>query len=165
MNYYRISEEESSRLLNSIEIYHPYGVVGSLPWQLADNTIGFGSIAVHIDLLSIAENIKTFSEGTDPESSDIFKIRNNLKQAKRIVFLGFAFHKLNMELLKPTDLTLVLGAEPVIKCFATTFGISDSDKEVVSSLVSELFGEKIIINMANVACSDFFSEYWRGLAF
>ena len=112
-----------------------------------------------------ATDIKTFTEGTDPESSDIAQIRKNIKETNRIVFMGFAFHKLNMSLLKPADLTLTLGKTPSIRCYATTLGVSDSDKEIVSSQVSELFGEDIIINMANVSCKDLFSEYWRGLSF
>jgi len=165
INYYKIYEETASNLLSHIEFYHPYGVVGPLPWQKTDNPTDFGNISDSIKLLSIAENIKTFTEGTDPESSNIVQIRNDIKEAKRIVFMGFAFHKLNMELLKPTNLTLKLGGKPTIKCFATTLGISNSDKQVVSSQVSELFGEKIIINMANVSCYNLFSEYWRGLGF
>jgi hypothetical protein len=165
INYYKINEESASRLISNIEVYHPYGAVGSLPWQRAENPTDFGVIPDANKLLSIAENIKTFTEGTDPESSNIVQIRNGIKEAKRVVFMGFAFHKLNMELLKSTNLTKVLGGEPTKKCFATTLGISESDKEVVSSQISELFGEKVTINMANVSCNDLFSEFWRGLAF
>lgn len=165
INYYKIEEEAASKLISHIEIYHPYGAVGSLPWQRSDNPTDFGANPDANKLLSIAENIKTFTEGTDPESSNIVQIRNNIKEAKRVVFIGFAFHKSNMELLKPPNLTHVLGGKPTIKCFATTLGISTSDKRVVSSQIAELFGEKLNVNMANISCNDLFSEYWRGLAF
>jgi hypothetical protein len=31
-NYYRLSNIEASELMEYLEIYHPYGVVGTLPW-------------------------------------------------------------------------------------------------------------------------------------
>lgn len=52
-------------------------------------------------LLKLVVGIKTFSEGTDPESSDILEIRKHMGKANVLVFLGFAFHKLNMELINP----------------------------------------------------------------
>ena len=70
-------------------------MVGSLPWQTRNNSIDFGETPDPNTLLSIADSIKTFTEGTDPDSSDIAQIRKNIKETNRIVFMGFAFHKLN----------------------------------------------------------------------
>lgn len=164
VNYYRITEKEASKIVSYIDIYHPYGKVGDLPWQQQCNdSTEFGEKPSTKKLLSLAGRIKTFTEGTNPDSSDIVAIREKVENTKRIVFLGFAFHKLNMELIKPiknsrSDL-------PEINCYATTLGISENDKKVISDQISHLYGTDISTKMANVVCKKLFTEYWRSLSF
>ncbi|MCP4263968.1 MAG: hypothetical protein GY777_00055 [Candidatus Brocadiaceae bacterium] len=154
-------------------IYHPYGSVGTLPWinpNRAD-VVGFGSKPNPKQLLNLAKQIKTFAEGTDPNLSEILKIREHMKMAKRLVFLGFAFHKLNMKLISilPSEESKEIGFSG-IKCFATTIGISKNDKEIVEKQINDLYTyyvnhTNIAIRMANLKCSQFFLEFWRSLAF
>ncbi|MDL1968036.1 MAG: hypothetical protein LWW97_05675 [Deltaproteobacteria bacterium] len=148
-NYYRVSKDYASKLLSNIEIYHPYGIVGLLPWQGNSNSTDFGEDSNPIQLLELANKIKTFTEGTNPESSKIVAIRDHVSTANRIVFLGFAFHKLNMQLIKPSDLSSTNAAE--IKCYATTFGISKSDKEVINEQINDLYEYEIKTNMSDHA--------------
>jgi hypothetical protein len=49
--------------------------------------------------------------------------------------------------------------------FATTLGISNSDKEVIAEQISELYGSVVNPEMANATCRNLFSEYWRSIAF
>ncbi len=163
INYYRISPEESAELTKFINIFHPYGKVGHLPWQNRDRATDFGEEPDAQRLLKLTDGIKTFTEGTNPESSDIVAIREKISNANRLVFLGFAFHKLNMGLLKPSKIERVDFSK--IKCFATTLGISKSDKEVINAQISELFDSVIHSNMANVTCKELFPEFWRSLSF
>lgn len=164
MNYYKVLEEQAAQLVNMIRIYHPYGAVGYLPWQNQGNVMNFGEDPNAEQLLEIAKGIKTFTEGTAPDSSEISEIRNCIKNTERLVFLGFAFHELNMELLKPnggvskTDFSNV-------KCFATALDISNSDKSVITEQISELYLTEVQANMADVTCKDLFIEYRRSLAF
>jgi hypothetical protein len=163
INYYRISEQESAELVKNISIYHPYGKVGHLDWQDRNSATEFGGDINAEVLLYLSEKIKTFTEGTDPESSDIIEIRRKVENAHRVVFMGFAFHKLNMGLLKPA--VIIRKDISNIKCFATTLGISNSDKEVITEQISELYKMNITTNMANVTCHNLFTEYWRSLSF
>lgn len=85
-----------------------------------------------------------------------------MRSASRVVFIGFAFHRLNMRLISPD------GREEgslTPKCFATTLGISSSDEGVVKDQINNLFKQVVNTNMVNASCSDFFSEFWRSLAF
>ena len=141
----------------------PYGKVGHLPWQERNNSTEFGVDPNTNKLLELARSIQTFTEGTNPSSSDIISIRENIESAERIVFMGFAFHKLNMELLKPTEISRTDFSN--LKCFATTLGISKSDKEVIMEQISNLYGVVVHPNMANVKCKDLFTEFWRSLSF
>lgn len=161
--YYKLSAIESAELVNSINIYHPYGNVGNLPWGNSNGAIKFGADLQADQLWELSQKIKTFTEGTDPEASEIIAIRKHMSLANKVVFLGFAFHKLNMELITPTHLDDTNSSK--VKCFATTYGISDSDKTVIDQQIKELYQGKVSISMANSTCGKFFTDYWRSLSF
>jgi hypothetical protein len=167
--YYKLPGPEAAGLVKNINIYHPYGSIGTLPWINQNGAVAFGSKQNPEQILNITEQIKTFTEGIDPELSKIGEIRKHMKEAKRLVFLGFAFHKLNMRLL-----STVLDRETKfngIRCFATTFDISESDKEIIKEQVVALYANyeqrlgDIEVNLENLECGQFFKEFWRSLAF
>jgi len=162
-NYYGLSVEEVIELVKDIDIFHPYGVVGALPWADQNGTMEFGAEPSPAQLLELSQKIKTFTEGTDPEASEILEIRQHMRMANRVVFLGFAFHKLNMPLIAPDQVDGTSNSG--IKCFATILGISGSDAEVIDEQIKKLYPTGIEVNMANLTCADFFSEYWRSLSF
>ncbi|WP_027159932.1 hypothetical protein [Methylobacter luteus] len=167
-NYYKISEPEAAELVRSINIYHPYGNVGTLPMDNRGDGMMFGESPSAENLLRLAQKIKTFTEGTDPESSEITAIRKRMTMATRLVFMGFAFHKLNMQLIAPgyTDDHGILN----IRCFATTLGISYSDREVIMHQINDLYSNasnhvSISTLMTDGYCGEFLKEYWRSLSF
>ncbi|NTV47777.1 MAG: hypothetical protein HGB11_14950, partial [Chlorobiales bacterium] len=112
-NYYHISEQETAELINNhLEIYHPYGQVGYLPWQAPEksiekagekpwlvNSIGFGGEPNSEGLKQLASQIRTFTEGTSEETSNIDELKTRINESKMLIFLGFAFHELNLKLL------------------------------------------------------------------
>lgn len=162
--YYKISKNEAADITQSINIYHPYGSTGSLPWDNKEDTIDFGTDPNPKQLLKLSQGIKTFTEGTDPDSSEIKEIRKHLSTMDKLVFLGFAFHKLNMQLIKPEDYEDIHINAPI--CYATTFGISKNDEEVIRVRINELLdSDEINIKMANKTCFDFFGEFWKSMAF
>lgn len=164
-NYYRISPQEAAKVVNQITIYHPYGKVGALPWQEAQGSVDFGAEPDPSQLIGLAGQIKTFSEGTDPESSEVFSIRKNMLDSSIVVFLGFAFHPLNMQLISP-DFDGQSLNDPK-SCFATAKGISKSDCMKLESELATTFGEEAFnVNVRNdLTCFDLFQEYWRSLSF
>lgn len=164
MTYFRISKEQSSELVGYLNIYHPYGKVGDLTWENKDDPTDFGDEPYPAKLLSLAERIKTFTEGTDPNSSKIASIRDKMENAIRLAFLGFAFHKLNMDVLKSNQSSKKKLNSPV--CFATTLGISESDKKAITGQISELYnGARVAPRMTDLKCCPFFTEFRRSLSF
>lgn len=162
--YYNISGKETAELISCMNIYHPYGGVGSLPWFGGNNDpVAFGGTLSPKQLLQFAGKIKTFTEGTDPESSDISEIRNHINIAPKLVFLGFAFHKLNMELIA-SDLE---GSHArIVKCYATTYRFSESDRKAISLQIHHLRnGTWEEIEMADEKCAAFFKTFSKSLAF
>ena len=126
--------------------------------------IGFGADANNLELIKIASNIKTFTEGTDDDSSDIIAIRRAMDEAHRIVFLGFAYHRLNVELMLGTA-TGTLSRSQARRAFGTAFGMSSSDTgSVLNSLSQRLHAPSMAVRN-DVKCVDLFYEYSRDLAF
>lgn len=162
-NYYGLEPDEALKLVNEIEIYHPYGVVGGLPWQ-GDQSVAFGAEKESLDLLNLANQIKTFTEGTDPQSSEILAIRNNVNKADPIVFLGFAYHKLNMKLLKP-DGPIFDSSKPS-SCFGTAKGISKSDCAIIKREICPSYNLSMTaLEIRNeLDCCGLFKEYRRSLS-
>lgn len=164
-NYYLMSASESAELLQELEIYHPYGVVGSLPWQHRDNAIEFGAELGGRGLLLLTGQVKTFTEGTDEHSSEVSSIRSNMKTAQRLIFLGFAFHKLNLDMLVPTASTAP--PPPGRYVLATAHGISDSDVRIISDDLAArgVLSARDIQIRNNLTCNDLFEEYSRTISF
>jgi len=164
-NYYKMSTSDASNILKHIEIYHPYGTVGSLPWQSQSHVIEFGGTPNPAQLLELANQIKTFTEGTDESSSEILRVRSNVRIADRLVFLGFAFHRLNMDLLLPPD--VASAPNGIRTLYATAHGISKSDTTAISEeLISKTGLTNSNIHVRNdLLCNQLFREFWRSMSF
>lgn len=160
-NYYRIDDQAAASLVSHLKIFHPYGKVGPLEWMDRNNSIKFGASIQADQLLASAHTIKTFTEGKDPTSSEILQIRNCMNEVDRLIFAGFAFHKLNMQLISPSK----DANPPSFSCFATAYGISSSDQEMVKRQISNLYTGGVKTHMAALTCNDFFNQYWRSLSF
>jgi len=166
-NYYDLDFAKTGDLVKKIEIYHPYGAVGALPWQCEKSkdytqAVNFGSELEPNKLLEVAQKIKTFTEGTDPNSSEISSIRNNVVNADNIVFLGFAYHELNMELLMPNN--FAMNSAKFHWCFGTAKEISDANCETIRTEL-ESFYKSVKLNICNnLDCYQLFKEYWRSLS-
>ena len=162
-NYYGLQPEEVIDLVNEIEIYHPYGVVGNLPWQ-GGQSVAFGAEIDPYKLLDLAKQIKTFTEGTDPESSNIADIHDRVSRANPIVFLGFAYHKQNMELLWPKG--RIFNTTEPRSCFGTAMGISEHDCERIKREMSPSYKRTMTaLEIRNdLHCCDLFKEYRRSLS-
>lgn len=164
-NFYGIDKVKAAELVNKINIYHPYGIVGHLPWQKKEGSVAFGGLPNANIILDLAGQIKTFTEGTDPSSSEIKEIRQKIIEADQVVFLGFAFHKLNMKLIRPVNYMSDTVSDTVY--FGTAMGISDSDSELIKKELHVLCkGGTTGINIRNdLTCYKLFGEYWRSLSF
>lgn len=158
-NYYGISFDKSCELVNDLTILHPFGLVGQLSWQTEIGGTQFG-VKGGVPLLDIAGQLRTFTERVGDEEA-INEIRGIVQTADTIVFLGFAFHKLNMDLLKPN------GTSKTKRVFATASGISSSDCEVVKATILETLQPKKtpkIFLRNDLRCNTLFDEYWRTIS-
>jgi hypothetical protein len=148
--------------MNKLKIYHPYGVVGALPWQDLRTHVSFGGRHRNANLIDIANQIRTFSERVEGDDPTLTAIRLEVQEAEQIVFLGFGFHELNMKLLNPET------TSKVRRAFGTAKGISDTDVKTV--IVPEISGmlKKDVLRATHVnnslTCCALFGEYWHALS-
>jgi hypothetical protein len=132
--YYGFSPREIEEIVAQATIIHPYGRVGKPDSKDPFDGLPFG--ADRYDLKSVAEGINTFSEGVRDETYTEM-LATAIEQAEQVVFLGFAFHPLNMQLLKVVDKKMT----SIEKVFGTTFGLSDAAVRSVDALLHYSFNK------------------------
>lgn len=161
-NYYGVNDEEAKEMLLNLDIYHPYGSVGNLPWMETDFSVGFGEEPSPQLLIELAKRIRTFTEEIAQE--DISKIQQLLYSAKRVAFLGFAFHSLNLRLLyqKPDQTK-----NKICHVYATGIGISEHDALTLKDELTLMAGynRDYIKISRDTPCAKLFAEYRRTLSF
>ncbi len=156
-NYYKIKPDEAAGIMQGFKIFHPYGMVGRMQWQGEGGSTAFGADVSGRNLLSLAEQIKTYTERATDEAA-MTEIRRAVLEAEIIVFLGFAFHQQNMRLIDPD----IQGNAK--RVFATARGISDSDCDIVRKQILDLFGTKPQVYLRrDLSCFGLFDEFRRSL--
>lgn len=161
-NYYKVGPDDAKDVLNHLEIYHPYGTVGKLPWLDNQEPIGFGADIHPEKYIITSKQLRTFTEGVDPISSNIEQLRASLKQTRHIVFLGFAFHPLNIEILFGPSQEHYPYLHHI---YATAIELSSNNRvEIVKSIQSKIGHAKEAIDLnPDVSCQKLFNEYWHTL--
>ncbi|WP_108126465.1 hypothetical protein [Saccharospirillum mangrovi] len=161
--YYEVDEESAKDSIRSLQIIHPYGSIGKLPWlaNSSSYSLDYGQNIVFGSMQSIAisNELKTFTEELNPKESEIADAKTALFNSSRVVTLGFAFHHMNLKLLSISDFNdLFIDNERTL--FGTAFNISKSDIESIKAMCQKF----LKISHRNIALSDqkcdaFFNSY------
>lgn len=164
MTYYKLSDFDSANIISNLTVIHPYGTVGSLSWQEGDSSTikEFGGEIQTQQLIQYAQRIRTFTEGA--HSEPISYLKSKMKSAERLIFLGFAFHRLNMDLLSLSD-TEQFDNSTEIDCYATAYETSKSDQDSISSSITHLYKGRLNINIEDMTCAQLFRDYSRSLGY
>lgn len=162
--YYGLDQTVANQIAASLPVLHPYGTIGPV------DALPFGS--KNANILNAAKSILTFSEGLSDETL-IGNIRAEVEQAETIVFLGFAFHPMNIALLTPEK------EAEATRIFATSYGLSDEDESVIEDSILEMVQKErvqttsygyidsspsYVPKFANVTCAAFFEKFFRSLS-
>lgn len=158
-NYYGLRPDDIRVLMSGLVVHRPYGVVGRLPWQQGEGpSVDFGAGGPQ-QLANVAQQVRTFTERVE-EGTQLVAMREAVSGADRIVFLGFAFHRQNIELI-------VQQIQPHTQIVATAYKISESDQGVINDELRTAFEihdpTDPRVTLASLTCSQFFQEYWRTL--
>jgi hypothetical protein len=125
--YRDVDHAMAREIVSRINIIHPYGSLGPL------EDLPFGFPVETMNLYSVIENLITWSE-TVHDGLLIDSIREAIRTAKKLVFLGFAFANQNMKLL---DAGLTSRKPYHTQVYATGKGLTDDvDNTIKSKIVS-----------------------------
>jgi len=153
-----MSLAQAQDLTAHLKVLHPYGRVAPLRWEDHNSGVEFGN-ADHAPYARLVEEIRTFSERIEDEQA-LNEIRNSMAAAKQIIFLGFAFHAPNMELLKPRE----SAAERVL---ATVYKLPENERRQIERQITGMVNLPASIDglvLHNGTCADLFRENWRTIS-
>lgn len=149
---YILSDKEALEIMDTLIIRHPYGSLGLLPWKNRDDGIGFGAVEGCSPLVNVFPRIRTFTQEFE-DKARLDEMRSLCEEAERIVFLGFAYHEMNLKLLGP-----VVG--PKKGLMGTILGISAPNYEVVRSQVRDcITSEMYFEHFQRVPCRQLLDDY------
>ena len=159
-SYYGLKPDTFREIMQGLVVHRPYGVAGRLPWQAGDGpSVRFGEGSPQ-QLVDVAQQVRTFTERIE-EGDELAAMKSSLAGADRVIFLGFGFHRQNVELLSQK-------MQDHAEVIATAYQISKSDKSVIEDELSTAFEQALVLNdtrikLADMTCAQFFKEYWRTL--
>lgn len=155
---FHLDMNQAAELLASLKIFHPYGQVGVLPWQVGrTRQVNFGT-SDYGDIEGLSREIKTFNEKVD-EGDELREIRTAVGEAHRIVFLGFHFHQQNMDLLRA--LPVNLGS--AVHVIGTALNRDEPEMHIIDKQIREMLsnraGQGEIKISPRLDCKKFFKEW------
>ena len=171
MRFYKTSKAETEGIINNMNIYHPYGQAGFLPFQKEININTFGNVQVYkINILSSL--IKTFMLDNINTDIEYQKARNFLYCADKVFFLGFAFYQQNIDLLFPQRLLNEFKDEQgrtfdvnSSQYYGTFYKISSINQNEIIQMIKIRNGHIINFIASQNKCVDFFNEFSNIISF
>lgn len=157
---FALSEIDAQKIALTLNIYHPYGLVGDVPWVEGEhNQTTFGKEIYGTELLRNVDRIKTFSEQIE-EENEVEEIKNIVQNAERLVFLGMAFHQQNIDLIRPS------GETRAQKIFGTAMGFSKSDRLILEDSIGSLAKRGLVVrpSFEGITCSKLFDDHRLALS-
>ncbi len=149
---------EARALVSELKILHPYGRVSALPWEAPNAGVEYGG-EDRAPYARLVEQIRTFSERIEDEDA-LADIRGTMASAEQIIFLGFAFHAPNMELIAP-------GKPTQQRALATVFRLPDNEKRQIENQLRSMLNLAEGIDglvLHDGTCADLFRENWRTIS-
>lgn len=166
---FKLSYAESHEIVSRFEIVHPYGHLGPLPRvldQLEQGCVPFGmDVGYEEQVWTASEKLKTYSEQVE-DAAVLNKIKSMVTKADQIIFLGFAFHPQNMEVLR------LDGELDPKHVYATGLGVSDQEvaevtRRIVGLYADDSHSEAHAANVSlhpGVTCAGLLNAHWRSLS-
>jgi len=138
-NMFGVGPGRAAQLVSRMDIIHVHGQLGRLPWQGGDGpVIPYGEISP-VDWVegvrSAAKGIWLICEG-EAARSGLAKARGFVAHARVLGFLGFGYHKTNLERL--------LGG--MGKCAGTiagsALGLTEAERDEVATYIAQLVAQE-----------------------
>jgi len=160
-SYFGLENNDVLSVIENLNIIYPYGNIGDFSWSNPKYT-NYGKEYYGEILIEKSKQLRTFTEGTDSETIEL--IDSSLQSADSVLFMGFGFLNLNMELLFENKIY------PVPKVLATGKGLSaNSINELIMELGSIFRIKKKLTTASEIiildkTCSEMIFEFNRYLS-
>ncbi|MCB2076922.1 MAG: hypothetical protein KDE55_04385 [Novosphingobium sp.] len=137
-----------------LNIIHPYGTIGRLPWQPGEGPDVEWGTEQPWNIHNLAQNIRTTTEQMRDQQQTM-AIRSNMSSAKRIVFLGFGYHPQNIEILVDYSLS----HEPEV--VASVMGLGQANLGSVIRVLKRKIGleNDEFLMIKNTRCADMLRDF------
>jgi hypothetical protein len=160
--YPSLSTQGATEIVKELALYHPYGKVGRLPWQVEEDGIGieFGADIETQEVIDISNQILTFTESSTIAYDQLEEIQTCIDNTSKVVFMGFGFIPLNLELIIPLARNSKRNRTASFRCLATMKGVSEQNRaHYIDALNKRLrtSPEKILAN--DLGCKEFIDSY------
>lgn len=154
---YFLDANQAAEVAQHLIVHHPYGTIGKEAWLSLSGGVAFGA-DISDRMAHVYSLIRTFTEQAEKDA--IEKIRDVIRQAHTLVFLGFSFGPQNIDFLReerdgtPCSVKRILG---------TTYGMSPSDKTTVEGQLKSRFAA-LDVELADLKSAEFMRRYRRSLS-
>jgi hypothetical protein len=145
-----VREIDASQIINDLAIIRPYGTIGSiLPNDRS--RVSFG--ASQIDPFGIIDRIRTHTESE--ALHDKAHLQQVLSGASMCIFLGFGFHKQNLDLL---SLNPEMGFRP-LRTLATVKGIHQANRsDIIGAIGRALRAEERYVELFDMTAPEILAQ-------
>lgn len=159
MQLYSLDWQKVSELSQHLRVTHPYGSLSPLPLSGRRPELEFGQDRI-TNFLPLAQQIKTFTEQVTEEDT-LKTIENQVQNAETIVFLGFGFHKQNLDILEPDSNTTPKSV------YGTAIGVAKTAQSILTTQLEKRFGlrdggqvrQTATVRLETMDCSKLLEEY------
>lgn len=153
--YYEISDDFTRSIMQTLSMSHPYGNLGSLEWESVPSGVSLRGYGFdNGDLSETISSIRTFTESVSDEDGILSKIGSSIGSADKLIFLGFAFHEQNTDLLAKAPAT----SRKAAKAFGSAHGLSARSKQLYEKTIKSKF-ECQSVDLDYAKCTEFFDEF------
>lgn len=126
-------KEAQAIVAAKLRIYHPYGVIGRLPWQPGETADVEWGTEQPWNIHNLAAGIRTSGEIMRDHQA-LMQMRGMVSNAKRLVFLGYGFQPQNIDML----IDYGLSHDPEV--VATVWGMSQTNVNSITRMLRRKCG-------------------------
>lgn len=131
---YGIELKEAQQVIaEKLQIIHPHGAIGQLPWQQGEAPQVEWGVEQPWNIHAISGQLKSLNERSEDRNA-LREVRKAVAGAKRLAFLGFGFQPQNVDLLFENSLS----HHPEV--LISTYGMSTGNTATVAQMVKRLAG-------------------------
>jgi hypothetical protein len=158
---YGLRLDEVQEIVRNLRTIYPYGTISPLDFEDGLG-LNFGAKVSGERLLDISSQIRTFTEQSD-ENEIIPSIKKEIALAQQIIFLGFAFHRQNLDILSVDQLDKK-------RIIGTTYGVSEPNTKAIRWEVMQALKIKPSpplehdVTLEALVCGKLLENYSRTLA-